>query len=155
MPLQRNQSTSFFCRKHAIMNATGTWLFCRRGEGRESKQYTKNWNLKVNICPHTSHYFILQENLAIWTSPGLESGTYMVNAMQSKSIDKLSPIKALAPENMEINTYLKIRKSLTSYIKWVVSLSFFPPLFWNVFAVLVFLVNIRGAVQRYSKRDQK
>ena len=89
------------------------------GEGRESKQYTKNWNLKVNICPH---YFILQENPAIWTSPGLESGTNMVNAMQSKSIDKISPIKALAPENMEINTYLKIRKSLLKcYIKWVVS----------------------------------
>ena len=27
--------------------------------------------------------------------------------------------------------------------------------FSNVFAVLVHLVNIRGAVQRYSERDQK
>ena len=32
---------------------------------------------------------------------------------------------------------------------------FFSRHFLNVFAVLVFLANIRGAVQRYSKRDQK
>ena len=32
---------------------------------------------------------------------------------------------------------------------------FFPATFLKVFAELVFLANIRGAVQRYSKRDQK
>ena len=32
---------------------------------------------------------------------------------------------------------------------------FFPPLFLNVFAKLILLVNIRGALQRYYKRDQK
>ena len=31
----------------------------------------------------------------------------------------------------------------------------FPATFLNVFALLVFLDNIRGAVQRYCKRDQK
>ena len=44
-------------------------------------------------------------------------------------------------------------------LEWLYNMSsatyFFPPFFKKVFAELVFLANIRGAVVRYSKRDQK
>ena len=49
---------------------------------------------------------------------------------------------------------VKVRISYNNYITWVVPL-IFPATFSNVFVVLVFLVNVRGAVHQYNHQLTK
>ena len=58
-----------------------------------------------------------------------------------------------ARTQLETRHVHKLTKYSSSKFCYTMKIFFFPATFLNIFAKLVFLVNTRGAVQRYSRRD--